>query len=67
MHLLRSEDLKQAAADGDGVCLNCGHLQPFLEKEAMRFGLCEECGLQQVLRTEDLQRGLDFLEMGWWE
>jgi hypothetical protein len=55
--------LEQAAADGDGVCLNCGYQQPFLEKEAMRFGLCEECCLQQVLRAEDLLRGLDFLEI----
>lgn len=63
MHLLQSEELAQAALNGDGICLNCGYLQPFLEKEAMRFGLCEECCLQQVLRAEDLQRGLDFLEI----
>lgn len=63
MHLLRSEELEQAVGDGDGICLNCGHLQPFLEKETMRFGLCNECELQQVLRAEDLQRGLDFLEI----
>lgn len=63
MHLLRSEELEQATADGDGICLNCGCLQPFFEREAMRFGLCEECGLQQVMRAEDLKRGLDFLEL----
>ena len=63
MHLLRREDLEQAAADGDGICLNCGCQQPFLGKESMRFGLCEECCLQQVLRAEDLLQGLDFLEI----
>lgn len=63
MHLLQNEELAQAALNGDGICLNCGYLQPFLEKEAMRFGLCEECCLHQVLRAEDLQRGLDFLEI----
>jgi hypothetical protein len=63
MHLLRSEELEQAAIDGYGLCLNCGSLQPFLAREAMRFSLCHECELQQVLRAEDLQRGLDFLEI----
>jgi len=67
MHLLKSEDLEQACQDGEGLCLNCGHLQPFLEREMMRFGLCEECGSQTVMRAEDLKAGLDFMEIDWWE
>ena len=32
MHLLQRKDLEQAAADGDGICLNCGCNNHFWKK-----------------------------------
>lgn len=62
MHLLTNAELEEAAQSEEGLCLECGYRQPFQERYSMRFGLCEDCGMQRVLRAADLRDGLELLE-----
>lgn len=64
MKLLTDIELEEAAEAGDGICLDCGHLQPFVEKAQARFGLCEECGMQRVLRAVDIWQGMWWIDTG---
>ena len=49
MHLLTMRELDQASSDAQGICLECGLVQDFAERESMRFGLCLDCETQRVL------------------
>lgn len=67
MAMLDYWQLDEAAEAGEGLCLACGTVQPFQERENARFGLCEECEEQQVIRCEDVRDALCFLNLGEWE
>lgn len=54
--------LKQAAEAGDGLCLDCGAVQEFQERDNARFGLCDECEEQRVIRLEDVWAALVILD-----
>lgn len=64
MKLLTEQELETAAEAGEGICLDCGTKQEFLEKHQARFGLCEECGMQRVIRAVDLWQGLWWIDLG---
>ena len=63
MHLLTLRELDQASSDDQGICLECGLVQDFAERESMRFGLCLDCEAQRVLRATDLWDGLQTLAL----
>ena len=63
MHLLTLRELEQASSDDQGICLECGLVQDFAERESMRFGLCLDCEAQRVLRATDLRDGLQTLAL----
>lgn len=63
MHLLTMRELDQASSDAQGICLECGLVQDFAERESMRFGLCLDCEAQRVLRAADLLDGLQTLAL----
>lgn len=63
MHLLTMRELDQASSDDQGICLECGLVQDFAERESMRFGLCLDCEAQRVLRTTDLRDGLLVMQL----
>ncbi len=46
-------DLSQAASDDEGVCLECGEVQPFLERRTL-LGLCGVCEEQRVMHAQDV-------------
>ncbi len=64
MKLVAQDDVVYAADVGDGLCLACGTLQPFVERDNARFGLCEECEEQRVLRCEDVRDALWWIDTG---
>ena len=51
-------EIADAAQQREGFCLVCGHRQDFLEKRLV-LGLCEECGEQEVLNAEILERAIN--------
>lgn len=63
MHLLTMRELEQACYDDQGICLECGLIQDFMERESMRFGLCLDCEAQRVLRAADLRDGLLVIQL----
>ncbi len=63
MHLLTMLELDQASFEDQGICLECGLVQDFAERESMRFGLCLDCEAQRVLRATDLRDGLQTLAL----
>lgn len=63
MSALRRIDLEEAADEGEGVCLNCGAVQEFLERRLL-LGLCHECGEQEVVEGELAVRVLGLVDDG---
>ena len=55
MRTYSRQEIAEAAQDGEGFCLVCGHRQDFLEKRLV-LGLCEGCGEQQVVSAELVER-----------
>ena len=48
-------EIAEAAGQGEGFCLVCGHRQDFLEKRLI-LGLCHACGEQDVVAAELVER-----------
>lgn len=55
-------DLLEAEDAGEGVCLDCGEIQEFLETR-LRLGLCHECGEQRVMPAEDVLRVIGLVDL----
>mgnify|MGYP006286298467 CR=1 FL=1 len=57
----RLPTIKQAASEDEGICLNCGTVQPVVETNPFLRGPCQECYQADVLPAGDVLRALALL------
>jgi len=60
---MRRIDLEEAASNGEGICLECGAVQDFLERRIL-LGLCHHCGEYEVVEAGLVVRVLGLVEEG---
>ena len=53
--------IDQAAADGDGICLACGELQPFPTWQF--FGICCACDEPEVVAADNILKVLRVVDL----
>jgi hypothetical protein len=46
-------DLSNVLGSCEGICLDCGYIQPGVEPDARNY-ICEDCGADQVFGIEDV-------------
>ena len=62
MKLLSIREIADAAQQGEGFCLSCGHRQDFLEMRLV-LGLCQHCGEYEVASADLMERVERLLEV----